>query len=421
MKKLLPTDSYATRSTSVPSFGWPSFAAYVISALLVISGCADLERTHQTGSETTSPSEGVIVAERIQLSSAILGENREILIATPEGYLESDARYPVLYLLDGKQNLPHVLGSVDILTRTGGMPPTIIVGIVGADRDRDYSTSQIESIPTSGGAPRFLSFLEEELIPFVDKNYRTMPFKILEGHSLGGSLTTHALISNTDLFDAHIIMSPALWWDDRELLSRAATFFQDRTSLPKTVFLGIGTEDGYEMRQDLGNLADIIANADIPDLRWAHYEYDREGHMSAPLQINYFGLRHVYADMRLSDALLENFQADAFLAHENYIREKYGAQAKQTGEAYVRLGFRLIADEKYDDAVVVLTRNAQAYPDWYMSYAWLADALEKQGDLRAALNNYQRATDLAAKNGAPISAQFQENIERITGIISDSD
>lgn len=413
MRKVSSTGWFAISFTALRSLFFPALSVCALSTLLLTTGCSAPEEKDRADDTSTPRSESVSVAESTRLSSAILGEDREILIATPDGYRKSEAGYPVLYLLDGRQNLLHVLGSADVLTRTGAMPATIIVGIVGENRDRDYSTSAVEGIPTSGGGPRFLSFLEEELIPFIDRNYRTMPFKTLAGHSLGGSLVTYALISKTDLFDAHIIMSPALWWDDRELIARAATFFQNRTALSKAVFFGIGTEDGYEMRQDLRTLARIVTDANLTDLRWAHHEYDNEGHMSAPLRISYFGLQHVYADLRHPAALLENFSATAFLAHEKYIQEKYGAAAKQTGEAYVDLGFALMAEEKYADAIVVFKRNTQAYPDWHMNYAWLADALEKRGDRQAALDTYQRAFDLAIKNGDPASAQYRESIERI--------
>lgn len=391
---------------------------FVLLVLSTITGCSSQTSPSRTEVDRTAASKNVIVAEAIQFTSAILGEDREVLIAVPEGYADSDASYPVLYVLDGRQNLPHVLGSADVLTRTGGMPPTIIIGITGANRDRDYSTSTVDSIPTSGGGAKFLSFIEEELIPFVDQNYRTVPFKAFEGHSLGGALATHALMSNTNLFDAYIIMSPALWWDDRALITRAKTFFEAQTSLPKAVFLGIGTQDGYEMRQDLSRLAAIADEASIQDMRLAHQEFDAEGHMSAPLQTNYFGLKHIFADLRPANLSAESFDVDEFIAHENYIRKKYGANARQTAETYARLSFRLQEAGKFADAIAVLEQNAKSYPGYHRNYWWLASAHEKNSDLQAALTNYKRGAVLAAKSGDPMLEQYEENIDRISATIT---
>lgn len=392
--------------------------AFVLLVLFTTTGCSSQASPSRPEADTATPSKNLVVAEAIQFTSAILGEDREVLIAVPEGYADSDASYPVLYLLDGRQNLPHVLGSVDVLTRTGGMPPTIIIGITGENRDRDYSPSSVESIPTSGGGAKFLLFVEEELIPFVDQNYRTVPFKALEGHSLGGALATHALMSNKNLFDAYIIMSPALWWDDRALITRAKTFFEAQTSLPKAVFLGIGTQDGYEMRQDLSRLAAIADEASIQDMRLAHQEFDAEGHMSAPLQTNYFGLKHTFADLRPANLSAENFDIDEFVAHEKYIRQKYGANARQTAETYARLSFRLQEAGKFADAIAVLEQNAKSYPGYHRNYWWLAGAHEKNSDLQAALTNYKRGADLAAKSGDPMLEQYEENIDRINATVS---
>lgn len=387
----------------------------------IAAGCAHQDSTREPALDSTTASQSaVVVAKSIQFASSILGEDREVLIALPEGYAESAARYPVLYVLDGRQNLPHVLGSVDVLTRTGGIPPTIVVGITGTDRDKDYSTSAVASVPTSGGGAKFLSFIEQELLPFVDQHYRTMPFKAIEGHSLGGALVTHALLTNTDLFDAYIIMSPALWWDERDLLARAKSFFQSRTSLPKAVFLGIGAQDGYEMREDLAKLAAIVDEANIPDVRLAHSEFDQEGHMSAPLQINYFGLKHIYGDMNPPNATVETFDADVFIAHEQRIRKKYGTNARQTAETYVRLAFRLLDAGRFSDAIVVLEQNAASYPGYHRNHWWLGDAHEKNSDLQAALANYQLGADLAAQSGDPMVEQYQAHVARISALIAKS-
>lgn len=78
------------------------------------------------------------------------------------------------------------------------------------------------AFPTSGQADRFLDFLEKELIPHIDRNYRTYPHRIIAGWSFGGLLATHALIHRPEIFDAYLAISPSLWWDEELLLAEAS-------------------------------------------------------------------------------------------------------------------------------------------------------------------------------------------------------
>ena len=149
---------------------------------------------------------------RATIDSKILGEARSVLIRTPASYATGARSYPVLYLTDGDRQLPHTAATIDFLTREGRMPEVILVGITNTDRTRDLTPTHVDQtaldgqqfrFPTSGGADKFLSFIETELIPYVEANYRTEPFRILAGHSFGGLFAMHALLSRPRLFNGH--------------------------------------------------------------------------------------------------------------------------------------------------------------------------------------------------------------------------
>lgn len=373
--------------------------------------------------EMGSSSKDVSIASEFTIHSEILNEDRKIVVALPEGYEENDAKYPVLYVLDGMQNLWHVVGSVEILTRNGEMPPVIIVGIVTPNpnyRMRDFTPSQIVEVKESGGAVKFLNFIESEVIPYIDSHYKTHPYRVLEGHSLGGLFTANTLIEKPDLFDAHIIMSPALWWNKEEVTEKAKIFFPSKSHLEKSVFLSIGTNDGWGMRQELKRFVNVIENNQPEGFHWAYQEMDDEGHMSAPLLINYFGLKHIFSDLKTPDELWKSFDSSKFIAHEERIISKYGPAAKQSEENYVTLGYGLIEKENYSGAITVFKRHAEAYPLWHTGYRFLGMAYEKNGDFEKALEAYTAAFQLAEKYEDPIKVQFQESIERVKGLLEKS-
>ena len=92
-----------------------------------------------------------------------------------------------------------------------------------------------------GGADRFLEFIDGELKPWVNENFRTEPFEILGGHSFGGLFAVHVMLNRPDSFDAYIAVSPSLWWDDRVVfdyeiaapLDRVVTAFADLERYPE--------------------------------------------------------------------------------------------------------------------------------------------------------------------------------------------
>jgi predicted alpha/beta superfamily hydrolase len=166
-------------------------------------------------------------------SSQVGGMTYKLIITLPPGYDQEQRSYPVLYYLDA-----WMLGGVmHDSHRIAGMlqatEPVILVG-VSLDggvpeffyaRSRDYTPTQVSPeklgpqaaamIPTSGGGPEFLSFLKQELIPFVESNYRADPSdRGLLGYSLGGLFAAWTLHQEPTLFKRYGICSPSLHWDE---------------------------------------------------------------------------------------------------------------------------------------------------------------------------------------------------------------
>lgn len=192
---------------------------------------AGITATICTASYAQAAGDAVIIGSRIQLHSRILNETRTLLISKPDGYDQKTERYPVLYLLDGEDNFVQVVGIVQSLTEADRIPPILVVGIVNTERERDLAPHtevelEIRFHPKNGGANEFLKFIGSELIPYVDLHYRTRPYKMLVGHSLGGLFAVYALASDPRLFNAYIAIDPtALSWEQRVGGSKSANSF----------------------------------------------------------------------------------------------------------------------------------------------------------------------------------------------------
>lgn len=203
------------------------------------------------------------IGKTIKIKSQILNETRDLNIYLPANYSEDSLKtYPVIYLLDGSkdEDFIHISGIVQFgsFSWINMVPESIVVGIGNVDRKRDFtypSQSELDQkeFPTSGKSEKFISFLEKELQPFIDSEYRTMEIKTIIGQSLGGLLVTEILFKKPELFDNYIIVSPSLWWDDEKLLDKNPKAYNSK----KSIYIA-GGKEGEVMERTTKELYDKL-------------------------------------------------------------------------------------------------------------------------------------------------------------------
>jgi len=193
-----------------------------------------------------------VLGEIREMQSVLLGETRLLNIYLPEGYDAKDTvKYPVIYLLDGSadEDFIHVVGIVQFNTFSwiNRVPRSIVVGIATVDRKRDFTfpsalADEQKRFPTSGHSDKFISFIEKELQPFMEKNYKINTTKTIIGQSLGGLLATEILLKKPALFNKYIIISPSLWWDNGSLLAQSTAIANANFFQPIDIYIGVGKE-----------------------------------------------------------------------------------------------------------------------------------------------------------------------------------
>ncbi len=213
--------------------------------LLLLAGTTTLAQVSKAPANGTRP---FILGRIEELQSKELSEKRILNIYLPEGYNEKDTMtYPVIYLLDGSadEDFIHIVGLVQFNTFEWiqQIPKSIVVGIATVDRRRDFTfPTTIEkdrkNYPTTGHSDRFIAFIEKELQPFIEKNYKSSKGKTLIGQSLGGLLAAEILLKKPGLFNTYFIVSPSLWWDNGSLLNMDPA----PVTSPTRVYVGVGKE-----------------------------------------------------------------------------------------------------------------------------------------------------------------------------------
>ena len=192
--------------------------------------------------------------------SEATGRDYRIFVTLPVGYSKQatyQPSYPVVYVLDGNWHIGTATG-IAHMSNWEGVPKLIVVGIgyPTDDDDEIHSLREWDLLPTKtadggGGGPGFLQFIQDELIPHIDATYRTIPAnRTLVGHSYGGLFAVYALFHATETFQRYIVISPALWYDDRLAFQYEETHATNYTDLPVDLFLAVW-ENEPEAEYDL--------------------------------------------------------------------------------------------------------------------------------------------------------------------------
>ncbi len=217
--------------------------------------------------------EDLKIGEKVTLNSKILNEKRILNIYLPQTY-DKTKTYPVIYILDGSMNedFLHLVGLQHFFNMQFKMPDFIIVGIANVDRKRDFTyhtdlKDLQKDYPTTGHSDKFIEFVEKELQPFINKNYKTDKTKYIIGQSLGGLLATEILLNKPELFTHYFIISPSLWWDDESLLNKANSLLYAQKDDERFVYVSVGKNEHKTMVKDADSLYQVFKNSGKKNLK----------------------------------------------------------------------------------------------------------------------------------------------------------
>ncbi|WP_078404999.1 alpha/beta hydrolase [Elizabethkingia ursingii] len=242
--------------------------------------------------------------------SNILKEDRNINIYLPEKFNPTDAtKYPVIYILDGgvEEDFFHIAGIVRYNTQPWieRFPRSIVVGIENTNRRRDFTYAvpdlnflekegfKKESFPQYGGSEKYISFLKNELQPYIEKKYKANNNRTIIGESLAGLISTEILLKEPEMFNQYIIISPSMWWGGEKLLKEADSLLKSRLKTTKDVYIGApNKEEDVRMYNEAEALYKILkSNKNIT----VSFDYmPDELHSTAIHQGVYNGFKKLY-------------------------------------------------------------------------------------------------------------------------------
>ena len=356
------------------------------------------------------PGSAITIGRTILLSSKILNEERQLDIYLPPRYNLTNARYPVVILLDGEQNFLHTVGSSNFLARTGDLPQLIIVGIPNTNRNRDFTPTATAQNPAGGGAEKFISFMRNELLPNIDRNFRTVPFRILIGNSLCGMFTLYQLIRHGDLFQGYIAISPYLRYDNFLLLKMI-----DEKNIPfypgrRFLYLTAGPEpaDGGSMQQLIGQLKKTAPE----NLLWNYQENTSGTSNTLPLTAVPAGLSSIFSRWPVPESIAETNLDSLTVQFEKYSRF-YGYNQPIPEDYLNNIAYQAMADGQIAEALRMFRFNAANYPDSPNVYDSLGEGLETAGLLAEAAEQYRIAIEKGKGGSDSNLPAYEEHLKRV--------
>jgi predicted alpha/beta superfamily hydrolase len=267
-----------------------------------------------------------------KITSAIVkGQEYELQILLPGGYKNSTKKYPVIYLMDSQWDFPLVKSIYGQQYYDGFIPEVIIVGVTwGGEkpnpdslRARDYTPTMEERLPQSGGADKFLEFMEKELFPFIENNYKAdADNRILMGCSLGGLFTMYTMFTHTSMFTGYAAASPAAGWDKEVLYKYEEKFAAKKISNPIRLYLTVG--DVERGRNTFEKIAGYISSKKYANVSIRSKVLESTGHSGTKSETYNRGLQFIFEkpDIKVDDGILKNYTGQYADAKGNSIELK---------------------------------------------------------------------------------------------------
>ena len=248
---------------------------------------------------------------RVQ-SAHVDGMEYLINVHLPLTYGMNQDSYPVIYYTDAFFATEIVTGTKKILEVSGKIANTILVGISHegdfmefvSNRSRDLTPTHVpqdkvsvypEATPASGGADKFLAFIENELIPLVEKEYRVdASDRGLIGSSYGGLFAAWTMINRPELFQRYIFASPALYWDDNLFFRQEEELWQKTQTLNAKVYISAGEKELEPFLQSVMRFRERLIEHDYKGFEFTYHILRERDHADQYMEALLNGLEYLY-------------------------------------------------------------------------------------------------------------------------------
>jgi tetratricopeptide (TPR) repeat protein len=288
-------------------------------------------------------------------------------------------------------------GTIQVLMRSSDIPDMIVVGVPALDRG--YVPTPYENrgdAPTA--ADLSIKYLEEELIPFIEENFRANNYRILYGHSVGGLFTMYTLFTYPHLFTGYIAGSPWFQNNDGYWLKNIDEMTKGSNVSDKFLFMTVGKEEAQLTIDTYRDLESWMSNNTFPGLTWESAWVEGD-HGSMVGRNIYDGLLFIFDGWKIPATVMRDADIDVI---DKYLKDrskhwaKYGFKPTEIipEQRLNRLGYGLLNRQQYDKAITIFEYNLKLNPKSYNAHDSLAEGYLTNGDRENAIRYYRLAVSM---------------------------
>jgi predicted alpha/beta superfamily hydrolase len=337
--------------------------------------------------------EPFVIGETLTIDSKVLKKQASINITLPSSYQAlTNKRYPVYYNLGTDNGYAATVGTLQALSHNQEypMPEAILVSLT--------TDTAVRIIERGVKSEDFINFLAIDVIPYIDKHYRSQPFRILSSGERFGMAPLYGLIHKPELFQAYITISPWIT-DESGLLSDFEAFLKKNKNI--AAFLWLSSGDGLQEVSNYHKLTSLLQQHAPQTLDWKSAEFNQNTNMSQSLLSLPTGLEALFADMYLTpDSPVVQAGAKSIKSYYQQLSQSKYGYAVSAERAISALGYAMLKDKKVKEAIAVFKINLQDFPDSPHVYAAMAWGFKRDGDWAAALPMQKTAYELALKQNS---------------------
>ncbi|MGM0526055.1 MAG: alpha/beta hydrolase [Pseudomonadota bacterium] len=346
-------------------------------------------------------------AETLRLESKLISETITARVALPESYQHSDSfQYPVLLVMDGSTQFEHIAGNVNFLSTFSIVPEMVVVGVSAKNRLKRFTHTKMEGYADrSGGAEQYTQFLQDELIPALQKKYRVSPYTVVTGHSLSGLYTSYLATHHSDFINASISVSPSLWWDDFTLIKDIKSAKQESEKPPVRWFVSMANEPN-EMAESYKRLLNALEAKPESIFNWESKQFPNETHDSTPLIGNVEGLKSVFrgfnAVPNIESKSLEQLQG----FYTNYDKT-VGYNFPMSVHQYNVYGLKAAYEGKVDWGQAILEKGVEIFDQSEILWDSLATVYSMNDNGESALKASNKALHFAREHQSKYISEIE--------------
>jgi len=265
------------------------------------------------------------------------------------------------------------------------IPDMILIGISNEGPAGSYWSCPDDSGYVKGG-DTFCTFLKDELIPEINKNYRTNGYRILAGQSNTGLYVMYNFLTDHGMFNAYIVASPMFGWCPDFFLNKTKSFLKDHPGISKKLYISYGNLDYVQVLKPMNDFKEALKQSPT-GLDWKVELIENTSHV--PFSTLNNALLFFFSGCTMT-AERRKLGVPEIKAHFEALSKEYGFTVNPKPGVLLDMAFDLGDEQKTDQAIGIMNYLISLDPGSEVNYYCLGRLLQKSGDIESARANYNK-------------------------------